>query len=288
MSNKEQSFQQNYSEFRAGAEEYKRRYSLYRSESSELNRTGIKVYESCVEQYLQAYLSGNRVHVEVTPSQGLQNFDVILQSGLSANDTIQGIQPESVECRFAGEKVESGFSMPLRKLPLSCSKPTTESVSFRITTSLDTSNIVTVPAQKSRIGELEERLEFLQAQVNAMSSTLTSYQTDTSSKIGEVEANFQQGLRQTKDELVATDNSIQASVNDINGFRGRLNVKTLHVMRGEHHRYAHPNWVHVGCGDLNGWVNAQCAGMTIQQTQVHIRSGDRCGYAYVVATCVQK
>lgn len=90
-------------------------------------------------------------------------------------------------------------------------------------------------------------------------------------------------------------NALSASINNntssvqgsVDSLRNALTVKVVKVMRGEHHRYAQPNWVHVGCGDPNAWINSQCAGYErIERTQVFQVSGDRCGYTYIIGSCL--
>ncbi len=75
---------------------------------------------------------------------------------------------------------------------------------------------------------------------------------------------------------------------DLREFQERLDVKIFMVMRGEHHSYAQPNWATVGCGDISGWLKSQCPNQKITQNMVYQRSGDKCGYTYVVAACVSK
>lgn len=84
------------------------------------------------------------------------------------------------------------------------------------------------------------------------------------------------------------DKRVAALENKVDTFVNNLNVRTFHIMRGEHHRHARPSWVHIGCNDPNHWANNTCPGETKHLQPIYTRSGDRCGYGYFVLTCTKK
>jgi hypothetical protein len=111
-------------------------------------------------------------------------------------------------------------------------------------------------------------------------------------KLAEEKASILSEIGKTNISVQAANNLINQkateAANNLTAFKNRLDVKVYKVMRGEHHRFAHPNWVTVGCGDPNGWLRSQCPNQTITTNQVYQRSGDRCGYTYYVAACITK
>ena len=126
----------------------------------------------------------------------------------------------------------------------------------------------------------EEEIESVQ-----FASMIDERLSNVEERLSHVSTKFEEELQSLSTSLKESNQNITRS---LDGHISNLDVKVFKVMVGEHHRYAEPNWTTIGCGNVDSWLNNQCPGYNINKTRVFIRSGDRCGYTYYVATCLKK
>ncbi|MBO9462467.1 hypothetical protein [Labrenzia sp. R5_0] len=175
---KNRSFTERYSSFcaaDASVETYSDRFVRY---TSTVSRELATNWRLCKESALNAWLSVNSygIYLDVTPQDDFSRFSVQLTR--KSPDTpailIESITPEgAVTCFHGGKLIRFGRTrFDTNEFILTCEKHPLRSVSVAIDTSAGNSNFVLVPAQTSKIFELEQENAVLRQAIAKTRDTL--------------------------------------------------------------------------------------------------------------------
>jgi hypothetical protein len=139
------------------------------------------------------------VFANVSPFESFSGFVVqvkVRQTGTTGAQpiTITAIHPDSiVKCRREGQLIQfPGQPINSPEFSLTCEKNPNASVPFVIETNAGQSQAITIPAASSKILELSDKLNALQATIDSLRSILSQGNTTLTNSINVVDQKVNQ------------------------------------------------------------------------------------------------
>lgn len=170
-STQDKDFSEKYSKFCAASyfdKEYKEKFSSYVSQVSTVLADN---WLRCHELHLDAWVKRNQYGVSISaiPQDTFSDFTVNVETRKveTGKVVIGNISPAGlVKCMRNGEEVAPGKTeVQQNQFQLDCTKSPLRDISVSIETNAGVSNSVKIPANTSKIIELEDRNKALQAQI---------------------------------------------------------------------------------------------------------------------------
>lgn len=169
-----------------------------------------KEWNRCNEIHGQILLARG-TYISVSPSDDFSNFSVDLRTKLAEGSAdITGISPANVECSTSGVRI-GAFPYNVNgknELLLNCTKSPLVNIDFKVNTSAGISNEVRLPAQKSKLSELNTEIALLKKDISVLGGETKNLQNefDNSGHIKECRVCFSAKPSQDKRECNKQDN----------------------------------------------------------------------------------